>query len=143
MKTLTTLLILISVLFIMLFTNAFTEKNSTDTKISNDSLTFILSGSVSNDHPNLSWNFVSGATLYELRRLPAPYFGFGKEFTMVVQPSSSFLDTEVHGAVLGSGIQQVRYVLDAYYDGYDKENKYFKYLLESAGPVDYTADSID
>lgn len=138
MKTFTTLLILISGLFIMLFTNAFTVNDSTDLELNNDAFTFILSGSVSNDHPNLSWNSVPGANLYELKRLPVPYFGFGKEFDMEVQPSSSFLDTAVQGAVLGGGIQQVRYVIEAYYAGSG-----FKYLLDSAGPVDYTADSID
>ena len=97
-------------------------------------VSFTLSGTVTNDHPDLSWNSVSGASYYVLRRLPVPFFGIDKEATFTVS-STSFIDEDVNGAVLGAGFQQVRYRIDAYNDC---DN-----LLDSAGPVDYTADSIN
>jgi hypothetical protein len=51
------------------------KANLTDEK----ETTFTLSGTVtSNDHPELSWNSVSGADQYRLLRLPVPSFGIGK-----------------------------------------------------------------
>ena len=108
------------------------KANLTDEK----ETTFTLSGTVtSNDHPKLSWSSVSGADQYILSRLPVPFFGDKTGSFSFDSDEFTFTDSDVNGAVLGGGIKQVRYSIKAL----DSSGN----LLDTAGPVDYTADSID
>lgn len=109
------------------------DKQNVETET--QSSTFTLSGTTAGGHPLLSWNSVEGAAFYELYRLPTSSYGVGTEEKFIFYGSDSLLDSDVVGAVLGTGIEQVRYQIFAY-DQYDN-------LLDSAGPVDYIADSIN
>lgn len=126
----------VTILFLLTVLAANKETNQKDLHSFGTNITFTLSGTVSNGHPSLSWNSVSGTSYYKLHRLPAPYFGqLDQRTEEFVLTSNSHVDTGVHGAVLGSGLQQVRYVIDAHDSNGD--------VIASAGPVDYTADSVD
>lgn len=144
MKTMNTLLTLA---FTLLLSVTITNNTNTEpiSEVSEtEKMTFTLSGTVTSGHPDLSWTTVPGANLYELQRLPVPFFGSGKDRTFSFGSSTtSFLDSDVQGAVLGSGFQEVRYTIDAFYEGTDSQGNDFKHLLDSDGTVKYTATSIN
>ena len=137
---------ILTLMFTILLSLAITNNRNTDpiSKLPEiESMTFTLSGTVTSNHPDLSWTTVPGANLYELKRLPVPWFGSGKTATFSFGSSTtSYVDADVQGAVLGSGFQEVRYTIGAYYEGVDNGVP-FKYLLDSDGSVKYTATSID
>lgn len=134
--------ILSSILIVLLsFQSASINESDSEKVTESSEITFTLSGSVYNGHPELSWNLASGATVYELHRMPV---GFGKDEIFEFNESTfSFVDEEVHGAELGNGFKQVRYRIDAYITGIDINGEPYKYLLAQGGAVDYTADLID
>jgi hypothetical protein len=76
------ILTVVAALFLMAFITATSNVSSENDKANltdEKETTFTLSGTVtSNDHPELSWNSVSGADQYRLLRLPVPSFGIGK-----------------------------------------------------------------
>lgn len=143
MKTMNTLLTLA---FTLLLSVTITNNTNTEpiSEVSEtEKMAFTLSGTVTSGHPDLSWTTVPGANQYELNRLPVPFFGSGKSKTFRLGTSTSYLDSDVLGAVLGSGFQEVRYTIDAFYEGTDSQGNDFKHLLDSDGTVKYTATSIN
>jgi|GEM_PF-6661012 len=107
------------------------EINTTDSEV----MSFTLTGSVSGDNPSLSFTSVSGADSYELDRLPTPGLGGAlKHLTFYFSSPSTFIDTEVHGAALGNGFDEVRYVVRAYSSGILVNTSNYEY---------YTATSVD
>ncbi|MGN8225791.1 hypothetical protein [Gracilimonas sp. BCB1] len=120
MKTLNNLPNIILGVLIVLVTVSVSEtktnenKNSINSELDRAEITFTLNGTVTSDHPELSWNTCAGTNLYELHRLPAPALGgASKSATFSFSSSDSHLDVDVNGAQLGSGLYQVRYVVKA------------------------------
>lgn len=141
--------IIVSVLVVMVTmavsdTKTNENKNIINSEVESEAVTFTLNGTVTSDHDDLSWNTCTGANLYELSRTPTPSLGGASKSVIFDQFDSadSFLDEAVHGAALGTGFDQVRYVVKAYHAGVDNGTS-FKNLYCTSNPVDYTADSID
>lgn len=127
--------ILLLSIFVLLMTTASSDKNDRNSEQSFNVSTLTLSGSVTDGHPELTWNSPQNVSYYELHRIPTPSLGGVDKEEVFRLTSNSFLDTAVHGAVLGPGFDQVRYQIEAFDSGGT--------LIDSDGPVDYTADYID
>lgn len=93
-----------------------------------------VSGTVTNGNPDFSWVSVPGTSYYKVNRYPVPALGGVSKQKHITTSLTSYIDTEVHGAVVGSGFDQVRYIIEAF----DSNND-----IIDTGVIDYTADSID
>ena len=74
--------------------------------------TLTLSGTITNDHPDLSWNSINGANSYTIERIPIPATGYSGNLFSVSTPG--FMDTEVAVVEQSGGFCQIRYIVRAY-----------------------------
>ncbi|MBO6584510.1 MAG: hypothetical protein JJ953_00245 [Gracilimonas sp.] len=113
-----------------------TASSSYDSPRINIDSSFTLTGTLSYGDPDLAWTSYSGASSYVFKRLPTPALGgVDKELAFSVSANSSFVDVDVNGAMLGTGLKQIRYRVEALNSS--------GVVIASTGPVDYVADSID
>jgi len=91
-----------------------------------DVATLTLTGTITNDNPDLSWNSVNNADEYLIKRLPVPATGYSDD--EFVTASTYFLDQGVDVIEQTGGFCQIRYVVEAY-NGIT--------LLATSNPVDY------
>jgi hypothetical protein len=65
--------------FLLLITTASSDINEHVPKESTDSATLTLTGTMTNDNPDLSWNSVEDADEYLIKRLPVPATGYSDD----------------------------------------------------------------
>ena len=126
MKTLYTLSIKFPGILYFLLIADFSQISEPEATLSNKGHSFNLSGTITNGHPDLSWNPVEDADEYLIKRLPVPATGYSDD--EFVTSSTSFLDQGVDVIEQTGGFCEVRYVVEAY-----KGNT----LLDTSNPVDY------
>lgn len=136
MKAINLILTLVFSLMLTVISVNKEESIPNETTVSNsEAMSFTLTGTLSGDNPSLSFTSVSGADTYKLERLPTPGLG-GASKRLIVSFTSptTYVDTGVHGAALGNGFDEVRYVVRAYSSGILVNTSNYEY---------YTATSVD
>lgn len=105
----------------------FSNESETDSALSKEMYTFTLSGTVTNGHPDISWNPVPGADEYVVTRTPIPATGYsGGSFNV---STNGFIDTGVGAAEQSGGFCQIRYTVSAY----DNEES----LIATSNPIEF------
>lgn len=132
MKTIYTLSIIFPGILYFLLIAGFSQISESDAPLSNERHSFNLSGTITNGHPDISWNPVPDADEYVVNRYPIPATGYSQDSFVV--SVSNFVDQGVDAISQSGGFCQIRYTVDAY-DG--------NTLLDSSNPIDFitTPDS--
>lgn len=117
MKILNIFIVVFLSIFVFLMTTALTDTYDHTSGLSTSASTFTLSGTITNDHPDLSWNTVSGANEYLLKRLPVSATGyFSDEFAL---SGTTYLDQVVEVIEQTSGFFKLgmllKHIVEAHY----------------------------
>ena len=126
MKTLYTLSIKFLGILYFLLIAGFSQISEPDAPLSNKGHSFNLSGTITNGHPDISWNPVIDADEYVVTRTPIPATGYSADSFVV--SVTSFVDQGVNAVSQSGGFCQIRYTVSAY-DG--------NTLLDTSNPIEF------